>query len=258
MKKHLLLLLPVLFALTACSPRHAPGTGRAPVIGISSSGTVPGSCSAPATYVRAVRKAGGTVLAIPLTETPGQAASVMETLDGIVFTGGEDITPGWYGEEVLNETVESNIVRDRSDSLLARAALAAGKPILGICRGAQLINVVLGGSLYQDLPTQRNRGVVHGGGNMHAIGLEKGSVLFRIFGTDSLTINSYHHQAVKEPFDGMRVTARAADGLIEAYEADGIWAVQFHPEKMLNDGQTAWLAFFEAFIEHCRQQSSDR
>lgn len=227
---------------------------RPPVIGISSSCSAAGASSVPATYVNAIRQAGGVALVIPVTDTPEQAHQLMQTLDGIVFSGGEDINPAWYGETPLNETVSVNPRRDHSDSLLARAALGSGKPILAICRGEQLMNVILGGSLYQDLPVQHAAGIAHRSGNFHAIGLEEGGLLARLYGTDSLMVNSFHHQAVKTPFPGMRVTARAADGIIEAYETDQVNAVQFHPEKMLGDGDASWLAYFKAFVQRCRKR----
>ena len=187
-------------------------------------------------------------MVIPTVSDEAQAAAVMESVEGIVFSGGEDVNPAWYGEEVWNETVEIDFVRDRSDSLLARAALACGKPVLAICRGSQLMNVILGGSLYQDLPTQHPGVVAHSGAG-HKIGIEEGSVLARVYGLDSLTVNSFHHQAVKEPAPGIRVTARAADGIVVAWETPQIIAVQFHPEKMLAAGDSTWLPLFRAFVD---------
>ena len=152
-----------------------------------------------------------------------------------------------------NETVEIDSVRDRSDSLLARAALACGKPVLAICRGSQLMNVILGGSLYQDLPSQFSGSVAHSG-KTHKIALEEGSVLAGLYGTDSLTVNSMHHQAVKDPAPGIRITARSADGIVEAWETPQIVAVQFHPEKMLAAGDSAWLPLFKAFVSRTAQR----
>ena len=218
-------------------------------MGITCSRSRSGSTVLPTTYSDAVSKAGGVPLVIPTVSSMEQAAAVVAAVDGIVFSGGEDVNPAWYGEEVLNETVEIDFVRDRSDSLLARAALAAGKPVLAICRGSQLMNVIMGGSLWQDLPSQL--GVSHSD-VVHNISVEPGSFLARIYGSDSLKVNSMHHQAVKDVASGVTVCSRSSDGVVEAWEAPHVWAVQFHPEKMLASGDNRWLPLFEAFTAVCK------
>ena len=244
MRRFCLYALSLLLA-TACS---APKT---PLIGISCSRGAGGATQLATTYTEAVQRAGGIAVVLPTLQDAAQAEAVLGKLDGLILSGGEDVQPGWYGEEVWNETVYVDSLRDRSDSLLARAALAAGKPILAICRGAQLMNVLLGGSLYQDLPSQFGTAVAHGGGVEHRIGLEPGSVLASLYGTDSLTVNSFHHQAVKDPAPGINITARSADGLPEAFETGRVWAVQFHPEKMLQQGDSSWISLFGAFVRRC-------
>ena len=251
MRKILLPLILILL-IPACSVR------RPPVIGISCSRSDTGATLLTATYTEAVVRAGGVAVVLPTVGSAGEAERLLDILDGIIFSGGEDVTPAWYGESVWNETVYVDSLRDRSDSLLARAALASGKPILAICRGAQLMNVMLGGSLYQDLPTQLGTAVKHGGGAHHPIGLAEGSVLRELFGVDSILVNSYHHQAVKDLAPGLTVTARSADGLVEAYKTSRIWAVQFHPEKMLKAGEEQWLPLFERFTEWCDADKSKR
>ncbi|MBO6169826.1 MAG: gamma-glutamyl-gamma-aminobutyrate hydrolase family protein [Bacteroidales bacterium] len=223
-----------------------------PIVGISCSRSKSGGTLLPTTYSDAIRMAGGVPVVIPTVCTVAEAEAALAAVDGIMFSGGEDVNPAWYGEEVWNETVEVDSVRDRSDSILARAALASGKPVLAICRGSQLLNVVLGGSLYQDIPTQCPSGVCHRGGAMHNIGLAAGSILSRIFGPDSLNVNSMHHQAVKDPAPGITITGRAADGTVEAWETPQIWAVQFHPEKMLAAGDERWIPLFESFVDRLR------
>lgn len=238
-------------AFADCAPGN--GAGKAPLIGISCSRSSSGSTLLPTTYSDALRKAGAVPMVIPTVSEAAEAEAVIASLDGILFSGGEDANPAWYGEEVLNGTVEIDFIRDRSDSLLARAALASGKPVLAICRGSQLMNVILGGSLYQDIPSQCPSEVRHSGGAFHKIGLIKGSILERIYGPDSLLVNSMHHQAVKDVAPGITVTGRSADGTVEAWETPQIWAVQFHPEKMLQAGDNRWLPFFQAFTDRCRQ-----
>ncbi len=242
--RHFLLLF-ITISVAACS--HA----GAPLIGISSARSSSGSTLLSKTYTEAISRAGGIPVVIPTVGTKEEADAVLSVLDGIVFSGGEDIQPSWYGEEILNETVHIDYVRDLSDSLLARSALASGKPVLAICRGEQLLNVMMGGSLYQDIPSQISGAVGHAGGATHKIGLEPESLLAELYGTDSLLVNSFHHQAVKAPAPGIRITARSKEGIVEAYETDQVLAVQFHPEKMVAQGEQGWLALFEEFIRRC-------
>ena len=247
--RKILFLLSILL-LSACGGRRTQ-VSVIPLIGISCSRSASGATQLATTYTEDIQRAGGVAVVLPTLDSYARAEELLAALDGIVFSGGEDVSPAWYGEEVWNETVRVDAVRDRSDSLLAKAALASGKPILAICRGEQMLNVVMGGSLYQDLPSQFGTEVKHGGGATHRIGLEPGSVLAEIYGTDSLSVNSYHHQGVKALAPGVRATAHSADGLVEAYENEQIWAVQFHPEKDLQAGDTRWLRLFGAFVQRC-------
>ena len=242
MKRILLLLLTVV-ALQACCRRVAP------LIGISCGRTSSGASSLSTNYTDAVARAGGIPVILPTVDNRALAARLIEKVDGIIFSGGPDLDPSYYGETVWNETVQVDTLRDASDLLLMRAALASKKPVMCICRGEQLMNVVLGGSLYQDIPTQVDTLVAHGGGAWHKIGVEKESVLYRLFGQDSLTVNSFHHQAVKRVAPGVRVTAYAPDGIVEAYEyGDRLIAFQFHPEGMARTDD-AWLALFHDFVK---------
>ena len=240
--KRILLLMATVAALVACRPSQ-------PLIGISCGRSSTGAVSLSANYTDAIARSGGIPVIFPTVSDPAQAAALLKEVDGVVFSGGPDLDPSYYGETVWNETVEVDTLRDVSDLLLMRAALASGKPVMAICRGEQLMNVVLGGSLYQDIPTQVDTTVIHAGGALHRIGVEKGSVLYALFGQDSLTVNSYHHQAVKQPAPGVRVTAHSDNGIVEAYEyGDQIIAFQFHPEKMAQDDD-AWLAPFQYFVK---------
>ena len=234
----------ILFALAALvSSCH-----RAPVIGISCGRNDSGASTLNSTYTDAVARAGGIPVIFPTVADPALADALMRKVDGVIFSGGPDLDPSHYGETIWNETVKVDTLRDVSDLMLMRAALAAKKPIMGICRGEQLLNVVLGGSLYQDIPTQVDTIVAHGG-TTHRIGVEKGSVLFDLFGEDSLTVNSFHHQAVKDVAPGVRVTAYAPNGIVEAYEyGDRLIAFQFHPESMAR-ADSAWLAPFRYFVK---------
>jgi putative glutamine amidotransferase len=238
--KRILILL-TLFAL-------AVSCHRAPLIGISCGRSDSGASTLNSTYTEAVARAGGIPVIFPTVADAALAAELIRRVDGVIFSGGPDLDPSHYGETFWNETVKVDTLRDASDLLLAQAALASRKPIMGICRGEQLLNVVLGGSLYQDIPTQVDTLVAHSG-TRHRIGVEKGSVLYRLFGQDSLTVNSFHHQAVKDVAPGLRVTAHADNGIVEAYEyGDRLIAFQFHPEALARSDD-AWLAPFRYFVK---------
>ena len=240
--KRICILLLAVAALQACRP-------SAPLIGISCSRSSTGASTLKTTYTDAVARAGGVPVVFPTVADSVLAAALVKGVDGVIFSGGEDVDPSYYGETVWNETVEVDTLRDVSDILLAKAALASGKPILAICRGEQLMNVVLGDSLYQDIPTQVDTLVAHGGGARHRIGVEKGSVLYDLFGQDSLTVNSFHHQAVKDVAPGVRVTAYSPNGIVEAYEyGNQVIAVQFHPEGMVRTDDS-WLSLFRLFVK---------
>ena len=222
---------------------------RAPLIGISCGRSSAGAATLSANYTEAVARAGGIPVIFPTVADSALAAALVRKVDGVIFSGGPDLDPSYYGETIWNETVQVDTLRDVSDLMLMRAALAARKPAMCICRGEQLMNVVLGGSLYQDLPTQVDTLVKHGGGTWHRIGVEKGSVLYGLFGQDSLTVKSFHHQAVKKVAPGIRVTAHADNGIVEAYEyGDRLIAFQFHPEGMARTDDT-WLAPFRYFVK---------
>ena len=239
--KRILIVLLALATLSACR--------RAPVIGISSGRSESGAATLSANYTDAVIRAGGVPVIFPTVADSALASTLIRMVDGVIFSGGPDLDPSYYGETVWNETVEVDTLRDVSDLLLMRAALASGKPVMAICRGEQLMNVVLGGSLYQDIPTQVDTTVQHAGGAWHRIGVEKGSVLYELFGQDSLTVNSFHHQAVKKVAPGVRVTAYSPNGIVEAYEyGDRLIAFQFHPEGMARTDDT-WLAPFRYFLK---------
>ena len=241
----ILLSLLIMTSVFSCTKQAAP------LIGISCGRSATGAVNLSSAYTDAIARAGGIPVVLPIIDDQALAESLLAKLDGIVFSGGPDLDPAEFGETVWNETVSIDAVRDRSDLLLARAAMASGKPVLAICRGEQLMNVVLGGTLYQDIPTQVDTIIKHSGFD-HRIGVEKGSVLYDLFGQDSLTVNSSHHQAVKDPAPGIRITAHAPDGIVEAYEYENVLAVQFHPERMVQKDDS-WLALFRHFVDGTRK-----
>ena len=195
-----------------------------------------------------ITQAGAVPVELEHVRTREEAASVIAALDAIVFSGGEDIDPAYYGEAVLNSTVNINARRDLSDILLMQEALKAGIPMLCICRGMQLLNVVCGGTLYQDIPSQISGAIKHKGSSyvLHPVSVDSGSLLNKITGKKTLSVYSYHHQSVKDTGAGLRVTATSRDGIVEAIEFEDmpyVAAVQFHPEK-----DSALLCMFEWLV----------
>lgn len=227
----ILLLLGAAFA-AACEP----------VIGVSSSRTET-DVRTPARVCDAVEMAGGVPLVLPMTAERKGITSMLDRVDALVMVGGADIVPARYGDTDLSDTVYTDPERDEFDALLIREAVARKMPILGICRGHQFINVVFGGTLWQDIPSQypSYRDVPMSSEQEpfhrkpHEITLVPGTRLAEIFGTESLTVNSGHHQAVREIGVPFFAAARAEDGVIEAIESElypNIISIQWHPESM--------------------------
>jgi putative glutamine amidotransferase len=189
---------------------------------------------------------------LPLSE---RAADYAQALDGLVLQGGADISPLAYGEEPLKPEWVGDAVRDRYEIALVRAFTAARKPVLGICRGAQMINVALGGSLHQDVPAHRSEDYDE---HAHEVRLEPGSGLARLYGeAGPRRVVSIHHQAIKRLGSGLRVEARSVpDGLVEAIRGDGpsyLCAVQWHPE--FHGGRDGFLdggKLLDEFLEAAR------
>lgn len=245
-----------------------------PVIGISAF-SENGRCQVNNTYVNSVRLGGGVPLVIPVTDDDAQIDVILSSIDGLVMTGGEDFDPlKWFGEEPIRGLGEVVPERDAFDVKLVRAAVAKGIPVLGICRGEQLLAVAFGGSLWQDIPSQLKESYVKhrqspttGTYGTHSISIEKGSLLSRVLGNrTSAVVNSFHHQAIKQVPQGLRVVAKSADGIIEGVErsgrlaqqfADGgamILGVQFHPEIITNAGSPEFLPLFQKLVEEAARQ----
>ncbi|MEA4824102.1 MAG: gamma-glutamyl-gamma-aminobutyrate hydrolase family protein [Clostridiaceae bacterium] len=209
------------------------------------------------TYVAAFSAAG----AVPVVAVETDYEALVEHADGVLFAGGVDVDPVYFGEAAANDTVEICRARDELELALFEKAAAKGLPILGICRGIQLINVALGGSLWQDIPSQCAGSLVHSGGARHEVRCEDNSVVSRLFGESVLT-NSYHHQSVKTPGRGLRVTAYASDGIVEAVEHESlpILGLQWHPERQTGDfkpdGVDDMTEVFRMFVRCCAERNS--
>jgi putative glutamine amidotransferase len=189
-------------------------------------------------YVRALDRAGLVPVALPTLLAPERAVAALEGMRGLVLTGGEDVEPARYGATPHPQLQDIDPTRDAAELALIAAARARRLPILAICRGIQILNVALGGTLYQDLGSERPGPVNHSGDDSrHTVRIEPGSLLERTLGARAATVNSRHHQAIRDLAPGLRAVAWAEDGLIEAAEpadAGAPWtlAVQWHPEDL--------------------------
>ena len=189
-------------------------------------------------YFDGIRQAGGMPIMLPLTDDPQDIAQLATLCDGFLFTGGHDVTPMLYGETPINESVVCCPKRDTMETIMLREALRLDKPVLGICRGIQFINAAMGGTLYQDLPTQHPSDVEHHqhppyDRPAHTVSILPDTPLKELLGCGKMPVNSYHQQAVRDLAPGLLPMAVSSDGLIEAlYQpaACFLWAVQWHPE----------------------------
>ncbi len=191
-------------------------------------------------YVRALIDAGLTPLLVPPLLDPARAGDALDGAAGLVLTGGEDVHPASYGDPPHPKLEETDQARDAVELALYRAARERRLPVLAICRGIQLVNVAMGGTLYQDLPSEHPSPVNHvDPKGRHALRVEPGSRLHQAVGAPA-SVNSRHHQAVKRLADGLRAVAWAEDGVIEGAElanGDGsLLAVQWHPEDDVEAG----------------------
>lgn len=207
-------------------------------------------------YCRSVVLAGGAPVLIPLALGEPAWRAIYERLDGILFPGGVDVAPAFYGEMPHPQLGRVDDALDEAELTLARWALAERMPILGICRGIQLLNVAAGGTLYQDIPAQIEHALPHscpGQTDAHPVHVETDTRLYRALGTGHCVTNSRHHQAVKTPAPGFIVSARAPDGVIEGIEwpdAPFCVGVQWHPENLAPTDEQM-LNLFRAFVQAC-------
>lgn len=189
-------------------------------------------------YMDGIREAGGIPVIFPFTDLEEELAQLSAMCQGLVLTGGQDVSPEMYGQEPMDGLIEDCPKRDRMEKALLRMAIAENKPVLGICRGIQLINAALGGTLYQDLPLQHPSDVNHQqkppyDQPAHEVTLVPGTPLEQCLGKKRIPVNSCHHQAVRDLAPGLEIMASASDGLTEAVWMPGhrfLWAVQWHPE----------------------------
>lgn len=214
-------------------------------------------------YIRSVEGAGLIPVAVPPLTDAANAARILDAAGGLLLTGGEDVDPGQYGESPHPSVSGTNRLRDATELALLAAARERGMPVLAICRGIQLLNVAMGGTLVQDLPSQRPSAIVHDQPNdrsarTHTVTIAPGSRLARATRATRMEVNSYHHQAVDRLAKGLLVTSSAPDGVVEGVEVEApdwwVVAVQWHPEDLTTDAREWDRGIFRAFAEQVRSR----
>ncbi len=240
--------------------------GARPVIGLTMNYVDPATnadLQLRQTYPTAVLAAGGAPLLVPLGLDESALHQVFDLLDGMLLPGGLDVAPGRYNEPP-HPTTESDSALDSAEFQLVTWGMAQQTPILGICRGQQVLNVALGGTLDQDLeslekPGHRQSKKLPRSTFAHALRIEPGSHLSEILGTTACEVNSHHHQAIKDLAPGLRATAWGPDGVIEGVEGtskqDWLVAVQSHPEDMVTAAHEPSQRLFRAFVDACRART---
>ena len=240
---------------TQADDAQRPAVGEKPLIGISL-GYSDKKNSVNNTYINSILKNGGVPYLIPVTDDVEVLRQIVAQLDGIVFTGGEDFAPAYYGKEEHEKLGEVNVTRDTYDLTLLKLATDRNIPTLGICRGLQLINVGMGGTLYQDLPAEKPSDINHrqeeeGTVPTHSVSVVEGSVMHNIFGKKEIQVNTFHHQAIDKLAPGLKIVGWSNDSvpeLIEAYPHRQILGTQFHPEIFTAAGDALMGKLFKFLV----------
>ena len=208
--------------------------GAPVVVGIADMCMETNRVSILSTYADAFARAGNTPLVLPAETNRDVVARMLASVDVLLLCGGEDVDPSRYKTKPSPRLGEVNLRRDAWEWLLLDEAVKRRLPVIGICRGCQLINVYFGGTLWQDLPSERPGEVKHRGTHLHGVRIEGGSRLARSLGCEEMQVNTSHHQAVRDLAPGFRAVAFAPDGVVEAIESATmpVVGVQFHPEKL--------------------------
>ncbi len=215
-------------------------------------------------YMEGIREAGGIPLMLPLTSDAENLKQLADRLDGFLFTGGHDVSPKLYQEERSPLCGVCCIERDEMEKRLFDLAYQNDQPMLGICRGIQLINVLMGGTLYQDLETEYPSGTEHHQTppydiGVHLVTIGKESPLYALLGKHECMVNSYHHQAIRQLAPGLQAMAVSEDGLVEAVydpERSFLWAVQWHPEFSYQKNSDS-RRIFEAFVKAAQERKGE-
>lgn len=214
--------------------------------------------------VRIISRAGGLPVMLPNTACDEDIKQMIETIDGLILSGGSDVAPESYGEKPISNKWPGDKERDEYEIKLLDLALKNQKPVLGLCRGIQIMNVYFGGTLYQDIETQKKNSIQHRDPEQydklaHSVTLQKESHLFSLYKKEKLLVNSVHHQAIKDLGKGLAATAFSEDGMIEAIEPTDknqfkfLLAIQWHPE-WANENHpkiASGIKLIAAFLDAC-------
>jgi len=259
----------ILFLCCGVMTSKSKGNTMRPIIGITcgTSGT-DGNLSENSiggSYISAIENAGGTPIVIPIVQNEACLDDSFEIIDGLLLSGGVDIDPLYFGEEAESGLGKVDADRDRVEIYLTTKALKKDIPILGICRGIQTLNVVAGGTLYQDINTDlsnilKHRQTAPGWYGTQTIDVKEGSRLLDILGQTTIRVNSFHHQAVRKVAPNFTISAVARDGVIEGIEGTNrrfSIGVQFHPEVMWQNSPPI-AAIFTAFINAAKLYKQER
>ncbi|HHV29934.1 gamma-glutamyl-gamma-aminobutyrate hydrolase family protein [Acetivibrio mesophilus] len=211
-------------------------------------------------YCEAITLSGGMPVLLSIEEDEGLLSEMIDVFDGFLLSGGPDVDAVHWGEWNYKYNGEISPYRDKMELFIARKAVGKDKPIFGICRGIQVLNVAFGGTLYQDIYSQNNeKDLIKHSQNApkwyptHKVTLKEGSIVQKAHGAEVISVNSFHHQAVREPASDFIITARSEDGIIEAIEHSNCKfavGVQWHPEHMWKK-DSSFLNLFRCFVRSC-------
>jgi len=251
--------------MICCSAMLYAEAPKLPIIGITGAHGSENSVLVSSAFVKSVLRAGGVPVVLPINDDLEVIKTMVASIDALIMTAGEDVEPSRYSEEPLPHLEQINPERDEFDIAIVKLAVQHGIPVLGICRGHQVMCVAFGGTLYQDiyapvkaadLKHQQQAPDWHG---THQVHLEKDSVLAKILGKTTVMTNSFHHQAVKDVAPGFVITGRTSDGIVEAMEMKDnprVFSVQFHPEIPTARGSDELLPIFTYLVGLAKRETA--
>ncbi|MEI3604121.1 gamma-glutamyl-gamma-aminobutyrate hydrolase family protein [Pseudogracilibacillus sp. SE30717A] len=213
--------------------------------------------------MNAIVQSGGTPIILPLIASTNNINQIADMIDGLYLTGGNDIDPTLFNEEPHPKLGRINPARDEYEIALTKKMIEQNKPVLGVCRGSQILNIALGGTMYQDIYSQKEGELLQHQQNApadhssHYIHVAENSLLSRLVGKDKIKVNSRHHQANDKLGSALTVSGTASDGVIEAIEGDSetfVLGLQWHPENLINKGDESSKNIYAGFIQACKSK----